>query len=166
MRVSHASLASRAVLVMRRWRPSARVADAPPSASWRHCAAAPLLFIFLLPLAFGLAACGPPATEVEEGVGNPDAGALVYKTHCPRCHQVDGTGKPSTGPALAADFNEPGGPLTRTDEELMRTMRLGRMGTIGTMPPWRGILSAKQQRDVLAYLRREFTPPLPEPIAQ
>ena len=117
---------------------------------------------FLLPLVFGLAACGPPTTEMEDGVGNPDAGVLVYKTHCLRCHQADGTGQPSSGPALAADFNQPGGPLVRTDEELMRTMRLGRMGTIGTMPPWRGVLSAKQQRDVVAYLRREFTPPSPE----
>ena len=112
----------------------------------------------LLPFALCVVACGPPESVVEDVAPNPVAGASTYQQHCLRCHQENGTGQPATGPALAADFNAPGGPLAKTDEELMRTIRLGRMGDIGAMPPWRGILSTKQQRDVVAYLRREFEP--------
>ncbi|HBF23557.1 MAG TPA: hypothetical protein DDW23_07075 [Planctomycetes bacterium] len=112
----------------------------------------------LLPFALCVVACGPPESVVEDVAPDPVAGASTYQQHCLRCHQENGTGQPATGPALAADFNASGGPLSRTDEELMRTIRLGRMGEIGAMPPWRGVLSTKQQRDVVAYLRQEFEP--------
>lgn len=98
---------------------------------------------------------GPPEP------GNAERGAAVYALYCAACHQPDGGGMPSSGVRLAADLAAPGGPLAKTDEELLNTIRNGRTGTIGAMPPWKGILSAQQQRDVLAHLRARFVPPPP-----
>jgi len=92
-------------------------------------------------------------------------GATVYQSYCMACHQADGRGQVAGGARLAADFTTPGGPLARPDEELLTTIRYGRTGSIGAMPPWNGILSTQQQRDVLAYLRAQFTPPPPPPPA-
>ncbi len=91
--------------------------------------------------------------------GDPEAGARVYGTYCFACHQTDGRGVAANGVRLAADFTDPAGPLTQSDEALLQVINTGRTGTIGSMPPWRGTLSGQQQRDVLAHLRRAFAPP-------
>lgn len=98
----------------------------------------------------------------ESGPGDPVRGETVYLGNCVACHQADGRGEPAAGARLAADFTAPGGPLTKTDEDLLQAIRLGRTGQIGSMPPWRGVLSAQQQRDVLAFIRAKFTPPPPK----
>lgn len=97
----------------------------------------------------------------EAGPGDAARGEAVYLTNCVACHQADGSGQPAGGTRLAANFSAPGGPLSKTDEDLLQAIRLGRTGQIGAMPAWRGILSTQQQRDVLAFLRARFAPPPP-----
>lgn len=99
------------------------------------------------------------------GPGDPARGETVFLANCVACHQADGSGQPAGGTRIAADLGAPGGPLVKPDEELLATIRSGRTGAIGAMPPWAGILSARQQRDVLAYLRARFTPPPLSPPA-
>jgi mono/diheme cytochrome c family protein len=112
----------------------------------------------LLPL-LATAACSnekpPPAPD-------PAAGKKVYETYCFACHQLDGRGLAANGQRIAADYTDPAGPLTQSDESLLTAINSGKTGLIGSMPPWRGVLSAQDQRDVLAYLRREFLPPKPD----
>ncbi len=109
----------------------------------------------LLPF-LAAAACGsekpPPAPD-------PAAGKKVYETYCFACHQLDGRGVAANGQRIAADYTDPAGPLTQSDETLLAAINSGKTGLIGAMPPWRGVLSAQDQRDVLAYLRREFGQP-------
>ncbi|MBK7078673.1 MAG: cytochrome c [Myxococcales bacterium] len=51
--------------------------------------------------------------------------------------------------------------LARPDDALLRSIADGTVGRIGAMPAWRAILSAEQQRQVLAYIRAAFTPTPP-----
>lgn len=101
-----------------------------------------------------LLACS--GSTVPAGPPDPTAGAEVYATYCATCHQPDGSGTAPAGVRLAAPFTGPESRLARTDAELLESIRSGRSGEIGTMPPWRGVLTDQQQRDVLAYLRQRF----------
>ena len=98
-------------------------------------------------------ACGPPEPLRP---GNPAIGNKIYATYCAACHQADGTGISTQGVRLAANYTLANGPLARPDEELLRILNNGQVGAIGSMPPWRGILSPQDQHDVLAYLRAQF----------
>ena len=89
-----------------------------------------------------------------------DPGEAIYAQYCVVCHQADGSGKPvGGGRAIAGDFSAsgPGSVLSKSDEELLRSIKVGRSGTIGVMPKWLGILKAQQREDVLAYIRASFT---------
>jgi caa(3)-type oxidase subunit IV len=85
--------------------------------------------------------------------GDPARGAKVYGTYCVGCHQADGRGNAG---ALAADFVGDATRLAKTDAELLASIRDGKVGAIGAMPPWRGTLTDQQQADALAYVRATF----------
>lgn len=87
-----------------------------------------------------------------------ERGAAVYATYCASCHQADGTGLVG-GRALAGPFAGPDSRLSQSDEALLASIREGKTGAVGMMPPWRGVLSDQQQRDALAYIRATFTAP-------
>jgi mono/diheme cytochrome c family protein len=91
----------------------------------------------------------PPAA----GPGDPDAGAATYTTVCVACHQADGTGMNGM---LAGDFVNDKTRLARPDEELMKSVKEGKTGKIGTMPPMATILSDQEILNAIAYIRREF----------
>jgi mono/diheme cytochrome c family protein len=48
--------------------------------------------------------------------------------------------------------------LSKSDEQLLRSIKVGRSGTIGVMPKWMGVLDKQDREDVLAYIRVSFTP--------
>ncbi|MDA1260589.1 MAG: cytochrome c [Planctomycetota bacterium] len=104
-----------------------------------------------------VAACSGPKTPPAPG--DPAAGERIYASYCYACHQTDGSGVAANGVRIAADYTDPAGPLLQPDEALLQVINTGRTGSIGSMPPWRGVLSSQQQRDVLAYLRWAFAPP-------
>ncbi len=85
--------------------------------------------------------------------GDAERGGKVYGTYCVGCHMADGKGN---GGTTAADFIGDPSRLGKTDEELLTSIAEGKTGTIGTMPPWKGALSAQQRVDVLAYVRATF----------
>ena len=81
-----------------------------------------------------------------------EAGKVVYKTYCVACHQEDGRG----GGTAAANFAGDRARLAKSDAELLRSIRLGKLET--GMPPWGAILNEQQIQDVLAYIRSAFDP--------
>ncbi len=96
----------------------------------------------------------PAATEApsEALVG----GAKTYQTYCAACHQADGTGRTPSGRALAGSFAGADSVLQKDDEALLQSIKVGRVGPIGSMPSWAGVLSEQERRDVLAHIRKTF----------
>ena len=102
-----------------------------------------------------------PTTGSQEAAQAPaDPGEAIYKKYCTVCHQADGSGKPAGGGrAIAGDFSAsgPGSVLNKSDEQLLRSIKVGRSGTVGVMPKWMGVLDQQERKDVLAYIRASFT---------
>lgn len=103
----------------------------------------------------------PSSPSERFAVVSPDpelirAGGRLYRRHCAVCHGKDGRGK---GPS--ARFMDPP-PLNfhskrvrnLTDRELFRMISKGKLET--GMPAWEGILTKKERRAVIAYLKSEF----------
>jgi len=109
-------------------------------------------------------AAAPPA---EAAAQSPQArGEVIYKSYCITCHQADGSGKPTAeGRPIAGSFSGDPEILAQSDEQLLRTIRVGKTGRIGSMPPWAGVLSKEQRADVLAYIRATFAPAPADPPA-
>lgn len=90
--------------------------------------------------------------------GDPARGGEVYRLNCMVCHQADGKGSPQAG---TPDYTQAGGPLTRSDAELLATITNGKLPTppaVLPMPPWGNVLPPQAIRDVLAYLRQTYQP--------
>jgi mono/diheme cytochrome c family protein len=114
------------------------------------------------------AAPAPAQAAADSPTGDsPEApGEVIYKSYCITCHQADGSGKPTAdGRPIAGSFSGDAEILAQSDEQLLRTIRVGKTGRIGSMPPWAGILSKEQRADVLAYIRATFSPAPAEPPA-
>jgi mono/diheme cytochrome c family protein len=93
------------------------------------------------------------------GPGDAGRGAEIYRLYCLACHQADGRGSAQAG---TPDYTLPGGPLTRSDDELIATITNGKLPTppaVLPMPPWGNVLPPQAIRDVLAHLRQTFQPP-------
>lgn len=88
--------------------------------------------------------------------GDAVRGAEVYRLNCLVCHQADGRGSAQAG---TPDYTKAGGPLTKTDAELVEVITNGKLPTppaILPMPPWGNVLPPQAIRDVVAYLRSAF----------
>lgn len=86
--------------------------------------------------------------------GNPERGSKVYGTYCVPCHQADGRGKEGT---LAANFVDDKERMAQADDVLLGSIKNGKQGKIGAMPPWGATLKEQEIHDVLAYVRKTFT---------
>ncbi|HHH27065.1 MAG TPA: cytochrome c [Polyangiaceae bacterium] len=122
--------------------------------------------------AFGLTACGGDeedtgsTTEGEgEGEGSgtaavdtslpgdPNAGEAIYGRICVACHAADGRGN---GGMTGADFVGDETRLSKSNEQLLTSIRDGVNTGSTPMPAQGGVLSEEEMRDVLSYIRREF----------
>jgi mono/diheme cytochrome c family protein len=105
------------------------------------------------PAAAPAPAAPPPAPVAAEPVAAaaPD-GAQIYGTYCVACHGADGKGNNGLGGNYADVL--PG----KTDEALMASIKNGKTGAIGTMPPWGGTLNDEQIKAVLGYVKTTFGP--------
>ena len=95
-----------------------------------------------------------PAGAAVAGGGDVSRGAAVYRSMCIACHQADGRGADGR---LAADFTTDRSRLAKSDDALVASILNGVPGT--SMVPFGGRLTEADARDVLAYLRAEFTQP-------
>ena len=71
-------------------------------------------------------------------------GREVYEMHCVGCHGPDGVSVDPMIPSFAD-----GDALFKMDAELQQRISDGK----DTMPSFRGLLSAEEMRDVIAYIR-------------
>ena len=93
-----------------------------------------------------------PDPEQIDRIGNSTHGRVVYENYCTGCHQADGKGMNGM---LGADFTDKER-MKKTNDELLESIRFGFKGDVGQMPPWEGVLSDKQMKDVLQYIRDAF----------
>ena len=115
-------------------------------------------------LALMLVGCsGSANTEEPKTPPDPALGATLYRIHCMVCHQKDGTGRTSQGVNLGGSFVGKTSVLGQSDATLLSSIKRGKTGATGAMPPWGGVLDAKARRDVLAYIRATFGEKKPSP---
>lgn len=83
-------------------------------------------------------------------------GAATYRQYCTGCHGVDGRGN---GAVTGADFLAATSPLlSKTDAELLISVRDGKRGATATMPPHKPVLTDTQIAAVIGYVRGQFKP--------
>lgn len=83
-------------------------------------------------------------TTSRVGSADAAAGQELFETNCAVCHGSDGT------PVLPnAPHFEKGERLEKTDTELLTSLSEG----LNVMPPWKGVLSDEEMREILAYVR-------------
>lgn len=95
-------------------------------------------------------------TELERNTPSEDPAELNYRRYCIGCHGSDGHGNAGT---TGADLAAADGPLTtRTDEELISSVRNGKSGKIAVMPAHRPVLDDAQITAVVGYVKKRFGP--------
>lgn len=122
-----------------------------------------------------LALLGRPAPSPAQG--SAETGKPIYERRCSHCHGPEGKGDGPSAERLRPrprDFTQgwfkfrstPSGSLP-SDADLLRTISEGIPGT--SMPGWNDLLSEKQRRDVVAYLKtfssRFKAEKIPPPVA-
>jgi mono/diheme cytochrome c family protein len=93
--------------------------------------------------------------------GNPVEGKKIFTQRCWGCHGLTGHGD---GPAANSfepkprNLSDANYVSTLTDERMFRTISEGgaAMGKSPFMPPWKGVLSETDIRDVIAYIRNDI----------
>jgi len=90
--------------------------------------------------------------KAEERIGDVIRGRIVYEQYCIACHQADGKG---ANGMIAADLTNKDR-MTKSNDELLTSIRDGFQGKVGLMPPWKDILSESDMEDVLQYIRDTF----------
>lgn len=94
------------------------------------------------------------ATPAPTQPPSADRGAKVYDLYCKACHQEDGKGNNGV---LAANFVDDKERMAQADEVLLGSIKNGKNGKIGAMPPWGSVITPQQQVDVLKYIRVKYT---------
>ncbi|MFQ5894677.1 MAG: c-type cytochrome [Nitrospinota bacterium] len=109
----------------------------------------------------GLLLAAAPAKAQK---GDPSRGKYLYGIHCVVCHGDAGDGDGPTASSLdprPRDFRDGSIMDKRTDAELLRVIRDGgpSVGKSYWMPPWGPLLSERELRDLLSYIRTFRRPP-------
>lgn len=116
----------------------------------------------LLSLITGPGRLSISADTVGAEHGNPDRGSFLFASYCASCHGDSGQGDGPMAPRLMRDFQVkptnfamPGWQSSRSDSELVRTIRQGGKAVHRTafMPAWASTLDQQQTQDLLAYIR-------------
>jgi mono/diheme cytochrome c family protein len=100
----------------------------------------------------GAAPAGAPEAPAAPPAANGVDGKAVYMQYCVACHGADGKGNGG----LAASFIDEPARLAKPDAELIKSVKEGKQGSVGMMPPWGGTLNDGQISAVVAYIRADF----------
>lgn len=96
-------------------------------------------------------AADKPAATADAKPEGPD-GKAIYTQYCVACHGADGKGNNGLGGDYSVVLKD------RDDAELIASIKNGKTGSIGTMPPWGAVLKDDQIAAVLDYVKTEFAP--------
>ena len=94
----------------------------------------------------------PPETVTETPPKSITSGKTIYLGYCAPCHGSNGKGNRG----FAADFVNDTERMSKSDEELLNSIREGFSGKIGVMPRWKNRLSEEEMVSVLQYIRETF----------
>jgi len=95
--------------------------------------------------------------ELSQPAQHDDAGELTFRRYCVGCHGMDGRGN---GGVTGADLTAADGPLaTKPDDALIASVRDGKRGKTGTMPPHKPVLTDAKIAEVIRYTRERFGKP-------
>lgn len=86
-----------------------------------------------------------------------ETGKTTFLQRCKPCHGEGGNGKTFAANALnppPKNFTTEQSRKELTQERMLRSVTQGRPGT--AMMPWKDVLSEKEIRSVVHYIRREF----------
>ena len=95
----------------------------------------------------GFSTCGLAVlllTALSVGSAGATTGQEIFETKCAVCHGVGGTAILPNAPHFAK-----GERMEKSDDELLTNVFEG----LNVMPPWKGILSEQEIREVLIYVR-------------
>ncbi len=91
-----------------------------------------------------------PAPEAAAAVAAPN-GEQIYNQYCVVCHGADGKGNNGLGGDYSAVL------AGKTDEQLMKSIKEGKVGANGSaMPPWGGTLNDEQIMAVLTHVKGKY----------
>ena len=100
-------------------------------------------------------------TAVLNKTGDSEKGKVIYEKYCFYCHGREGRGDGAIGMAVSphpADFVGDKKRMAKSDDELLKSISGGIHRDVGgeemAMPRWKDILSEKDLRNVLAYIRQ------------
>ncbi len=97
-----------------------------------------------------------PAAEAKPAEAPTEAAAIdgkaIYGQYCVACHGADGKGNNGLGASYVDDPTR----LAQSDEDLIKSIKEGKQGNVGVMPPWGGTLNDDQIKAVLGFIRAEF----------
>ena len=105
-----------------------------------------------------------PAVVMAETGKKPDAreakrGAVIFQKNCVACHGVKGIGGVAPphmlrlpGFITPPTLNGSGHTWHHTDKDLLKTILEGSPRP-NTMPSWKGILTVKQAKEAIAYIK-------------
>ena len=93
-----------------------------------------------------------PAVFAAGAKGDPAKGKMIVDQVCAACHGADGKGNNGLGGNYAEVL------AGRKDEDLIASIKNGKTGKIGVMPPWGGTLNDDQIKAVLGYVKEKYGP--------
>jgi ubiquinol-cytochrome c reductase cytochrome c subunit len=94
----------------------------------------------------------PSEADYDPAQGNPGEGALIFRTNCAMCHNIEGKGGALTRGKYAPDLSN------TSPEHIYEAMLTGPQ----SMPPFKDqTVSPPQKRDVIAYLQAINNVPAP-----
>ena len=100
--------------------------------------------------------------ELLEQPTDGDPRAATYRRYCVGCHGADGKGNSGL---TGADFTKADSALlTRSDADLLASVRNGKRGVTATMPAHAPVLKDAEIVAVIAYVRERFTPAKPDAV--
>lgn len=81
-----------------------------------------------------------------------EEGNAIYDQYCIACHGADGKGNNGLGGDYRKVLKD------RDDQDLIASIKNGKVGSVGSMPPWGAVLDDDQIHAVLHYVKSTFGP--------
>ena len=126
--------------------------DAPPSAASSANSGPAGPKALSAPPAGGANADPDDIPDVSDELAMLEEGSAIYDQYCIACHGADGKGNNGLGGDYRKVLKD------RDDEDLIASIKNGKVGAVGSMPPWGAVLDDGQIHAVLHYVKSTFGP--------